>query len=94
MEVGGALGGFVVWAVGWAVKFGTVAATLWACWMMLKVIAHGGRGRAVWELVIGLAVVAVVFSALQDLPTTMALAGSLGRQAWSAITTELRAGLS
>ena len=47
-----------------------------------------------WELVIGLAVIAVVFAALQDWRGTMALAGGLGQQAWAAISAELRAGLS
>ena len=94
MELSGALGSFVTWATSWAVKFGAVAATLWACWTMLKVLLAGGRGRAVWELVIGLFVIAVIYAALKDLPGTMALAGGLGQQAWAAISTELRAGLS
>ena len=94
MELGGALGGFVGWAVGWPAKFGAVAATLWFCWTALKVLLHGGRGGAVWELVVGLAVVAVVYAALQDWRGTMALAGALGSQAWAAISAELRAGLS
>jgi hypothetical protein len=94
MELGGALGSFVTWAVGWLARFGAVAATLWFGWTALKVLMAGGRGRAVWELVIGLAVVAVVFAALQDWRGTMALAGGLGQQAWSAISSELRAGLS
>jgi hypothetical protein len=94
MELGGALGSFVTWAVGWAVKFGAVAATLWAAWTMLKVLMAGGRGRAVWELVIGLATIAIVYAALKDLPGTLSLASGLGQQAWAAISTELRAGLS
>lgn len=93
MELSGALGAFVTWVVGWAVRFGTVAAVVWAAVMMVKVIMAGGRGRAVWELVIGLAVVAIVYAALKDLPGTMALVGGLGTQAWAAISAELRAGL-
>ena len=94
MELGGALGSFVAWATSWAVRFGAVAVTLWAAWTCVKVLMAGGRGRAVWELVIGLAVVAVVYAALQDLPGTLSLTTGLGRQAWAAISTELRAGLS
>jgi hypothetical protein len=94
MELGGALGSFVTWAVGWLARFGAVAATLWAAWTMVKVLLHGGKGRAVWELVIGLAVIVVVHAALKDLPGTLALASGLGQQAWASISAELRAGLS
>jgi hypothetical protein len=93
MELSGALGRFAGWVVGWAVNLGALAVTVWACWTFLQVLVKGGKGRAVWELIIGLAVVAVVFAALKDLPGTLALVGGLGEQAWGAISAELRAGL-
>ena len=94
MELGGALGSFVTWAVGWLVRFGAVVGTLWFAWMAVKVIAAGGRGRLVWELVFGLAVIVLLYSALQDWRGTMALAAGLGQQAWASISAELRSGLS
>ena len=94
MELSGALGRFVAWLLSWTVQLGALAVTVWACWTFLQVLLKGGRGRAVWELVLGLAVVAVVYAALKDLPGTLALVGGLGEQAWGAISAELRAGLS
>jgi len=94
MELTGALGHFTAWAMGWLVNLAAVAAVVGFGVMALRVILAGGKGRAVWELVFGLAAVVIVFSALRDWQGTMALLGGLGGSAWTQIKAELAAGLS
>jgi len=93
MEPGGELGHFGAWAMGWIVRLAAVAATIGFGVAALKVIMAGGRGRAVWELVFGLAAVVVLYAALKDWPGTLAFAAGLGDHAWAAIKAELAAGL-
>jgi hypothetical protein len=92
LEAGGALGGFGLWAWGWLVRIGAVVAVVWACKHMLAVLWAGGKGRAAWEAVIGLAIIVLAYAALKDVPHTMEVVVPLGERAWPAILAEVTRG--